>query len=253
MKVFRKTYLHTVILIAGSSLISCTKSQQVFYPENKVIDVKIRGYIGQDSLQLRLGNKILKPFEDQDAAYFTGTVYTDQVSNGATTLSLLDGKGAVVLERKIDAAQISNTVKFYYDGVNIIDKIPEMPKQTAGNVGLLLNFPERAFSKVPLKDIAIKVNIMRRGKPTLTSMHSFREDGTAFIDIHFPPEYQYFSIFMMNANDPTQKYTPNAMTNQFTLMNPKADKGYLFFIKEAADGNGNFDGIQSVELTQYLN
>ncbi|NML21391.1 hypothetical protein HHL16_10930 [Pseudoflavitalea sp. G-6-1-2] len=254
MKFLHTTTLQFALLIlAACSLVGCTKSQKEFYPEHKIIDVRIQGYIAQDSLQIKLGNRIIKPSEEGDAAYFSGSVYSDQVSNGATTLTITDGKGKLMLERKIETTTLTNIIKFYYDGVSILDKIPGMPKPAAGNVGILVNFPERIISNMALKDIALSVSIMKRGKPTISSLHTFREDGTVFIDTYFPPDYQYFSFKLVNPANPSQKYTPDAMTNSFTLMNPKADKGYLFYVKEVTDANGTFDGISAVELTQYLN
>ena len=53
---------------------------------------------------------------------------------------------------------------FFYDGTTLIDKIPDVPKPTTGNVGILLDFSERRISKTPLSDIEIYVFATRLGR-----------------------------------------------------------------------------------------
>lgn len=48
-------------------------------------------------------------------------------------------------------------ISSFYDGTTLIDKIPDVPKPTTGNVGILLDFSERRISKTPLSDIEIYV------------------------------------------------------------------------------------------------
>lgn len=48
-------------------------------------------------------------------------------------------------------------ISSFYDGTTLIDKIPDVPKPTIGNVGILLDFSERRITKTPLSDIEIYV------------------------------------------------------------------------------------------------
>ncbi|MBC9914303.1 hypothetical protein [Chitinophaga varians] len=234
------------------SLVSCTKSQQAFFREHKIIDIHINGYIAQDSLQLKLGNSIIEASEDGSAHYFQGRVSTKQVSNGPTTFSVFDSKGVPLLEKKIDGTALSNTVKFYYDGTSLIDKLPEIPKPAPGNVGMLINFPERPFSKVPAKDIAVEVYIAKRGQPTIRKVYPLNEEGNVFVDLTIPATYTSLTLRMVKAANPSEMYLDNSKTTIVLINVPKPDKGALVLIKEYADG-GNFMGIQGIELTQYLN
>ncbi|NML37710.1 hypothetical protein HHL17_10945 [Chitinophaga sp. G-6-1-13] len=239
-------------LIVSLSLFSCTKSQEELYPEHKIIDININGYIAADSLQLKLGNRVVEATEDGSSHYFQGKVSTKQVSNGPTTFSVFDSKGVQLLERKIDGAALSNTVKFYYDGTSLIDKLPEIPKPTPGNVGILVNFPERTFSKIPVKDIAIEVYIAKRGQPTIRKVYPLNEEGNAYADLTVPATYTSMTLKVVKAASPSELYLDNSKTSIVLMNVPKPDKGALMLIKEYADG-GNFMGIQGIELTQYLN
>ncbi|RBL90080.1 hypothetical protein [Chitinophaga flava] len=248
MKLFRQP----AIIIASIFLFSCSKSQEELYPINNIIDININGYIAEDSLQFKLGNTIIKPNPDAQSIYFTGAVNTTRPSNGPTTFTVLNGKGEMLLERKIDGSSISNAIKFYYDGISIIDKLPGIPKPSPGNVGIILNFPERRYSKTPIKDIAVEVSVAKRGQPTIKKLYPFNDDATILIDMNIPSVYQSMAFRVVNAQNPSAPYAPDAMSSSFTLSPLKADKGYLMLVKEYTDAAGTFSGATGIELTQYI-
>lgn len=236
----------------GCSLFSCTKPQEEFYPQNKVIDININGYIAADSLQFKLGDKIVEASEDGASLYFQGSVSTRRVFNGPVTFSMFDSKGVKLMEQKIDATVLSNSIKFYYDGASLIDKLPPIPKPTPGNAGMLVNFPERKYSKIPAKDILVEVTLAKRGQPTIKKAYPFNDEGSVFIDMNVPPIYTSMAFRLMKAASPAEPYLDNSKSSNFILTPPKADKGYLVLIKEYADTEGTLLGVQGVELTQYL-
>ncbi|NSL88651.1 hypothetical protein ECE50_017555 [Chitinophaga sp. Mgbs1] len=253
MKSLHKISRQLAIVLTGISLFSCSKSQQEFYPENNVVDIDVKAYIAQDSLQFRLGGNILKPYPEAASPYFGGSVSTRWVANGATSFAVLNSKGELLLERKIDGAAVSNLIKFYYDGATITDKLPDIPKPAAGNVGILLSFPERKYSKVAAKNIGVEVAAKRRGQPTIIKRYTFNDDATVFVDMTFPAGYQYITCSLVKADSPSERYTPDAASYIITLNSPKPDRGYLMMIKEIADQMDRFTGIEGLELTQYLN
>lgn len=250
MKELYKIFSRLVLFVTAIFLFSCSK-QQEFYPQNHIIDIKINGYIAKDSLQFKLGDKLIKPGSNEQGDYFKGAVNIMQNYNGPVAFSILNSKGEQILSKKIDGSSISNPVNFYYDGTSIIDKLPEIPKASPGNVGILLNFPERKFSKALLKDIIVEMTIAKRGQPTIMKRYPFNEDGTVFIDINIPPIYQSIAFKLMKADNPSERYVPGVSTN-FIMNSPKANNNYLILIQESTDEAGNFSWVEGIELTQYL-
>ncbi|MCW3465159.1 hypothetical protein [Chitinophaga nivalis] len=252
MKILPSISRQIAVLAVSCSFFACTKSQEELYPKNNIIEINIKGYIAKDSLQFKLGETVVKPNLTEPGSYFQGNVDLVQLSNGATKFSILNGKGEQLLEKNIDGANVTNKVTFYYNGVSIVDKLPEMPAVTPGNVGVLVSFPERTFSKVPISDIALEVTLQRRGKPTITKLYAFNEDATAFIDLEVASYYPYISFKLVKADNPKERYLPNGLTANFTLNAPQADKKYAMQVQEAVDGFGNFYGVEAVEISQYL-
>ncbi|MBC9930169.1 hypothetical protein [Chitinophaga qingshengii] len=240
------------VLIAGLFFFSCTKSQEEFYPENRIIDISVRGLIAADSLQFKLGDRIVKPNEEAPGLYFTGNVSADLVSNGATTFAVFNGKNERLLEKKIDGTEMKNFVKFFYDGTAIIDKLPPLPAITPGNVGVLLTFPDRKYSKVAAKDILAEITLTKRGQPTIKKTFPLKEDGTVFIDLNVPAVYSYIGFRLLNAAKPSEGYAGTNISSNFTLNSPKADKGYVMLAREYTDAAGTFYGVEGIELTQYF-
>lgn len=240
------------VLIAGLCLFSCTKSQQDFYPENHIVDIRIRGFISQDSLQFKFGERVIKPIDGEPGLYFSGNVSSDQVSNGPTTVSIFNGKGERLAEKKIDGTATDNFVKFYYDGTSLIDKLPAIPAPTPGNACILLNFPDRKYSKVAAENIQVELSLAKRGQPTIKKTFPFKADGTAFIDLNVPSIYQSMSLRLLKAGSTSDGYAGNDKTFNILMNAPKTGQGFLILVQEFTDQDGTFLGAQGVELTQYF-
>ena len=247
MKTKQNLYSFLYILFFFIVFTSCSDDQREYYPDKKVMKVNIKGYIAKDSLQIKMGNTIVTT-DDGNKKYFKNAVDKNVDAFAPSVFSLIDGKGKVLATKNYEGNTFNNNFKFFYDGTTLIDKIPDVPKPTTGNVGILLDFSERRISKTPLSDIEIYVFATRLGKTTDITRAKFNNDGQIYLDLAVPAQNTAFTIALVK---PGTKISYVSTINSRINQNSVRDKGLMMLIQET--GDSEITGTQGTELTQYLN
>lgn len=126
MKAKQNLYSFFYILSFFIAFTSCSDDQREYYPDKKVIQVNIKGYIAKDSLQIKMGNTIVTT-DDGNKKYFKNAVDKNVDAFAPSVFSLVDGKGKVLATKNYEGSTFNNKFKFFYDGITLIDKYPMFP------------------------------------------------------------------------------------------------------------------------------
>ncbi|MDE5438944.1 hypothetical protein KRE40_12570 [Elizabethkingia meningoseptica] len=251
MKTKQNPYSLLFILFFFIALTSCSDDQREYYPDKKVMKVNVKGYIAKDSLQIRMGSTIITS-DDGKQKFFKNSVNKDVDALAPSVFSLVDGKGKVLTTKSYDGSSFNNNFKFFYDGTTLIDKIPDVPKPTAGNVGILVDFSERRLTKIPLADMEVYVTASRLGKTIEITRKKFNDDGQVYLDLTIPTQYSSFLITIVKPGTKISYVSAiNPSINPSITQQTTRDKGLMMLIQET--GDSQIKGIQGTELTQYIN